>query len=117
MQAGCGASILVGLDRKLAHDYEYKAFFHRIEELHEWHTEKASKGLLPCSLFLIDSIERNGQDEVVRGVLRTFAWSPRHVLQEDICMPLHVQSEDYFDLVIDIKDLQTLQHGKQDLHR
>ena len=43
LQAGRGASILDGLDRELAHEYDYKAIFHRIEELHKWHTEKAER--------------------------------------------------------------------------
>ena len=109
LQAGRGASILDGLDRKLAHEYDYKAFFQRIEELHKWHTEKAERDSYLAPYFSLIQSSGMGKTRLFVECRARLGGFKDVCCKTILCTPIPVKSEDYFDLEIDAKGLQTLQ--------
>ena len=109
LQAGRGASILDGLDQKLAHKYDYKAFFQRIEELHNWHTEKAERDSYLAPYFSLIQSSGMGKTRLFVECHARLGGFKDVRCKTILCTPIPVKSEDYFDLEIDAKGLQTLQ--------
>ena len=109
LQAGRGASILDGLDRELAHEYDYKAFFQRIEELRKWHTEKAERDSYLAPYFSLIQSSGMGKTRLFVECRARLGGLKDACCKMILCTPIPVKSEDYFDLEIDAKGLQTLQ--------
>ena len=108
-QAGRGASILDGLDRELAYKYDYKAFFHRIEELRKWHTEKPKRDSYLSPYFSLIQLSGMGKMRLFVECRARLSGLKDVCCKTILCTPIPVKSEDYFDLEIDAKGLQTLQ--------
>ena len=109
LQAGRGASILDGLDRELAYEYDYKAFFQRIEELHKWHTEKRKRDSYLAPYFSLIQSSGMGKTRLFVECRARLSGFKDVCCKTILCTPIPVKSEDYFDLEIDAKGLQTLQ--------
>ena len=109
LQAGRGASILDGLDRELAHEYDYRAFFQRIEELRKWHTEKAEWDSYLAPYFSFIQSSGMGKTRLFVECRARLSGFKDVCCKTILCTPIPVKSEDYFDLEIDAKGLQTLQ--------
>ena len=109
LQAGRGASILDGLDRELVHEYDYKAFFQRIEELRKWHTEKDERNSYLSPYFSLIQSSGMGKTRLFVECRARLSGLKDVCCKTILCTPIPVKSEDYFDLEIDAKGLQTLQ--------
>ena len=109
LQAGRGASILDGLDRELAHECDYRAFFQRIEELRKWHSEKAERDSYLAPYFSLIQSSGMGKTRLFVECRARLGGLKDVCCKTILCTPIPVKSEEYFDLEIDAKGLQTLQ--------
>ena len=102
---------------KLAHKYDYKAFFQHIEELHKWHTEEAERDSYLAPYFSMIQLSGMGKTRLFVECQVCLGGFKDVCCKMILCMPIPVKSEDYFDLEIDAKGLQTLQGDNKALQQ